>query len=187
MNGWLHGLSVTALVGSRHQNSISKAAAECALSLIIEDGIKVDIAILADYFCTGSAENKTTPMEAYVLTQKVQQASALICVAPEVDGSYDPLMKQGLQLLRPEDVRGKPVGCIGLGNGVAGGARAMASLMEDMRSLGAGPLAYGVFISPSAVIMSRNGFEAFSRTIFQQLRMLGNDVVFSALREYRAA
>jgi NAD(P)H-dependent FMN reductase len=182
MNEWLQHTSVLALVGSPHSHSISKAAAECAISLLVEQGIRAETALISDFFSSGSDQSKSE-----LLIQKVRNASALICASPEYGGTYAVLMKNGLRLLHQEDLYGKPVGCIGLGYGIAGGSRAMASLMEDMESLGANPLPYGIFISPNSIVMSYRGFETFSNAIFQQLRTLGNDVVFEALIERSAA
>jgi NAD(P)H-dependent FMN reductase len=185
MQTWTNDKYVVALIGSENSDSISKAAAECALAPLIEEGFGVDLVSLAD-FVRDVADNKTIPLDAYLLRQKVQKATALICAAPELDNTYTLLMKQALKILSAEDLKGKAVGCIGLGHGVAGGARAMVALMEDLRAMGAEPLPYGIFISTQSIVMSSKGFEAFSRTIYRQLREFGRDVLFAGIHERSA-
>jgi NAD(P)H-dependent FMN reductase len=169
--------------GQSDPRAVSEAAAQQLTRALADEGITPTLIRLSEYeLVVSQPHEKTIPMDVYWFRQQVQQSDGVLLVAPEANGTFHSNMKRALNCLQPHHVLDKPVGCVGLGVGVAGGARAMAAMMQAMHALGAAPLVYGVFISKEALVMTGNvGFE-FSRAIYLQLRALARDVTFAALQ-----
>jgi chromate reductase, NAD(P)H dehydrogenase (quinone) len=179
-------MKILGVVDAIKLNPIPQKAIECTFEALSGEGVTTQMYHLGVFDVYQKKKLRTIPLEAYDFRQQVQQADAIVFATTELKETFSPLLKQALDYLKTTDLTNKPVGCIGIGTGTAGGARAMVSLMEKMHSMDARPVSCGVFISSESLVMSTHGFEAFSRTIYRQLQILGHEIVFTTIQKRSA-
>jgi FMN reductase len=114
-------MKILGIAGSLRQDSITNKAILLAMEKIQSTEIETEIIQLRDMnlpFCDGGSSYNNYP-DVERFRQKVKQSNAILLVAPEYHGSVSGALKNALDLLEIEHVKGKVVGLIAICGGVS--------------------------------------------------------------------
>ncbi len=133
-------MKIVAIVGSLRENSTSRNALRLAASGAEKAGATVEWLELNELdlpFCDGRKDRASYGADARRMVTMVQQADALLVGSPEYYGSMTGALKNALDLLGEESVRGKLVGLIAVARGDAGAMNTLNHLRHVFRWMGA--------------------------------------------------
>ncbi len=181
-------LPILIVIGSSNLNSISREAVHPISEGCTSDRTEVHILDVGTLDIPSSTMNRTISFDLYRLKQAVEHAHAVVLISPEVASTYTPLMQRVLHSCAENDLlKDKVVGCVGLGGGVAGGARALIQLLEEVNRQGAYLIPSSVFVPQGGIILSNGRFSAFAKSTYRCLQALGRDVAFATIRLQKLA
>jgi FMN reductase len=129
---------VVALCGSLRPESYTRRALEIAAAQMRADGATVDLVDLAELalpFCDGPNDSDDHPGKR-ALKERVGRAHGVLLGSPEYHNSYSGVLKNALDLLSSEDVKGKLFGLLGVSGGEAGAINTLGHLRYVVRGIG---------------------------------------------------
>ena len=140
MNRWnAKPLHVAALCGSlRGDESITRKALQVAADEIVAAGASIDLIELGGLdlpFREGPQDTADHPGTAE-LKERVKSADAILLGSPEYHNSVSGVLKNALDLLSAEELRGKLFGLLGVGGGEAGAINTLGHLRYIVRGVG---------------------------------------------------
>lgn len=172
-------MNVLAIVGSLRETSTSRHALRVAAAGAERAGAKVTWIDLRDYdlpLCDGRADTTTYGPDFRDMLAKVRAADALLVGSPEYHGSMTGALKNALDLLGEEPVRGKLVGLLAVARGDAGAMNTLNHLRHVFRWMGSWVLPTQV-----SVPRAREAFDADGQPVrdglAQELEALGAETI----------
>lgn len=169
-------MRVVAVSGSLRQPSVTRAALQTALDAAAAAGAEVgwvDIAGLP--WCDGR-ESKAYGPEVDAFRAALHSADAVLIGSPEYHGSTTGVLKNALDLLEPDDLRGKLVGLVACARGDAGAMSTLNHLRQVARWVNAWVLPSQVSIPRAPEVYGSEG-GARRTAIDDELRALGQEIV----------
>ena len=170
-------MRVAVLVGSMRQQSTTRAALKIAAAgTTPAEVVWLDLRELDLPICDGRADIGTYGGDTARLRQVVTQVDALLVGSPEYYGSLSAALKNALELVGEEPIKGKLVGLLAVARGDAGAMNTLNHLRHVFRWMGAWVLPTQVSIPraqeafDAAGIPVRVGLEA-------ELAGLGSELV----------
>ncbi len=133
-------MKIVVIVGSLRASSTSRHALRVAASGAERAGASVEwveLNELALPFCDGRKDHESYGPDYLRLLHAVQGADALLVGSPEYHGSMTGALKNALDLLGEEPVRGKLVGLLAVARGDAGAMNTLNHLRHVFRWMGA--------------------------------------------------
>ncbi len=112
-------IKIAALGGSLRPKSFTYYALELALKKLEAQGVSTDLIDLRQLhlpFCNGQSFYSDYP-DVKILRQSVQSANGLLLATPEYHGDISGVLKNALDLLEEEHMRGKVVGLMAIVGG----------------------------------------------------------------------
>ncbi len=134
----------------------------------------VDLAALDLPFCQGPADRDDHPGSAQ-LRERVARADALLLGTPEYHNSFSGVLKNALDLLGADELRGKLFGLLGVGGGVQGAVNALGHLRYVVRGVGGWSLPAQVSIAHAADAF--DGDRIRDPRLEERLRAFGRELV----------
>jgi NAD(P)H-dependent FMN reductase len=132
-------LHVAALCGSlRGPRSTTMRALRIAADEVVAAGATVDVidlGMLGLPFC-GSPDDNEGHAGMNELKERVSAADAILLGSPEYHNSMSGVLKNALDLLSSEELRGKLFGLLGVGGGDAGAINTLGHLRYVVRGVG---------------------------------------------------
>jgi FMN reductase len=172
-------MKIVVIVGSLRANSTSRHALRVAASGAERAGASVEwveLNELALPFCDGRKDHESYGPDYLRLLHAVQGADALLVGSPEYHGSMTGALKNALDLLGEEPVRGKLVGLLAVARGDAGAMNTLNHLRHVFRWMGAWVLPTQV-----SVPRAREAFEGDGGVLRdgleQELAALGTETI----------
>ncbi len=169
-------MRVLALSGSLRPSSTTRSALALALEAAASAGAEVSWAeITALPWCDGRDATAYGPAVDN-FRAAVARADAVIIGSPEYHGSFTGVLKNALDMLTPDELRGKLVALVATARGDAGAMNTLNHLRQVSRWVGA-------WVLPAQVSIPRasDAFDADGRvvrdTLAAELRALGEETV----------
>ncbi|NNE42627.1 MAG: NAD(P)H-dependent oxidoreductase [Gemmatimonadetes bacterium] len=132
-------MHIVALCGSlRGDESFTLKAMKIAVREMLADGATVDLIDLTTLglpFCSSEEDTDDHPGCAE-LKDRVRRADGLLLGSPEYHNSFSGVLKNALDLLSAEEVRGKLFGLLGVSGGEAGAINTLGHLRYVVRGIG---------------------------------------------------
>jgi NAD(P)H-dependent FMN reductase len=127
-------VKITAISGSMAPGSRTSQALACALRGAAEHNVETQLLELGDYELVfyGQVPPQEYPSDVARLREEVGAAQALIVGSPEYYGGMTGALKNALDLVGADELRGKIVGMVG----IAGGASGAFNTLNAMRMIG---------------------------------------------------
>lgn len=172
-------MKVLVIVGSLRETSQTRNALAVAARAALEAGaeiVHVDLRRLALPICDGRDDESTYGADVAWLRDQVVSASALLVGSPEYHGSYPGALKNAIDLVGEDPIRGKMVGLCAVGRGEAGAMNTLNHLRHVFRWMGA-------WVLPTQVSVPRaqEAFDASGQPVRpgleRELEVLGAEVV----------
>ena len=128
---------VVGICGSLRRGSHTRQALTIALEGAQEVGAQTRLIDLRDYrlvFCGDDDEG--ADLEGVLrLRHEVARAQGIILGTPEYHGGFSGVLKNALDLMSPEEIRGKVLGLVGVLGGTLGATNALSGLRTVGRAL----------------------------------------------------
>jgi FMN reductase len=172
-------VNVVAIVGSLRSVSTSRHALRRAAQGAARAGAEVEWLDLKDYtlpLCDGRTDTDTYGRDFQRMRALVQRADALLIGSPEYHGSMTGALKNALDLLGEEPVRGKLVGLCAVARGDAGAMNTLNHLRHVLRWMGAWVLPTQVSIPRAREAFDPAG-EPVRPGLAAELELLGAETV----------
>ena len=144
------GIHIAAICGSmRGDESSTRKALEIAVAEIRGGGDSVDLIDLADLDLPLRGGPRDTPDHPGTteLKRRVKSADGILLGSPEYHNSISGVLKNALDLLSSDEMRGKLFGLLGVGGGDAGAINTLGHLRYVVRGVGGWSLPAQVSIS----------------------------------------
>lgn len=169
-------MRVLAVCGSLREQSSTRRSLARALDAAASAGAETGWVELAGLpWCDGrAAPDYDARVQAF--REQMRSADALLVGSPEYHGSFTGVLKNALDLLEGEDLRGKLVALVATARGDAGAMNTLNHLRQVARWVGA-------WVMPSQVSVPRAGdaFDADGKALRagldEELAKLGTEVV----------
>lgn len=129
---------VVGICGSIRRGSYTRLAVQVALQAAQEVGAQTRLIDLKDYqlvFCDGKTDESAFPADVLKLRGEVRQAGGIILGTPEYHGSFSGVLKNALDLMGSDEIKGKMIGLVGVSGGALGATHALDSLRAVGRAL----------------------------------------------------
>ena len=142
-------MNVLSICGSLRPDSSTRRALDLARHAATTAGAEahhVDLGALDLPFCDGRADEATYGGDAPGWQARVQAADLLLIGSPEYHGSMTGALKNALDLLGPDALRGKLVGLVATARGDAGAMNTLNHLRHVCRWMNAWVLPHQVSI-----------------------------------------
>jgi FMN reductase len=150
---------VVGICGSLRRGSHTRQALTIALEGAQEVGAQTRLIDLRDYrlvFCGDDDEGDH--LEGVLrLRDEVARAQGIILGTPEYHGGFSGVLKNALDLISPEEIRGKVLGLVGVSGGTLGATNALSGLRTVGRALHAWVLPQQVSIPEAHKAFSEDG------------------------------
>ncbi len=133
-------MNVLAIVGSLRETSTSRHALRIAAKGAERAGATVTWLDLRDHhlpLCDGRQDTASYGADYRSIVEQVRAADALLVGSPEYHGSMTGALKNALDLLGEDPVRGKLVGLLAVARGDAGAMNTLNHLRHVFRWMGA--------------------------------------------------
>ncbi len=172
-------MKVLAIVGSMSISSTTRAALAVALKAVAEAGADVEWLDLREMdlpICDGRDDECSYGDRVVHLKERVSGADAFLVGSPEYYGSMSGALKNAIDLIGPEPMKGKMAGLLAVARGDAGAMNTLNHLRHVFRWVGAWVLPTQVSVPRAqdafdqAGIPVRDGLE-------EELYTLGTELV----------
>ena len=145
-----NAVHVAALCGSlRGSDSYTRRALAICAEEMIASGAVVDLIDLAPLdlpFCESAQDTEEHP-GTLQLKARVKAANAILLGSPEYHNSFSGVLKNALDLLSADELRGKLFGLLGVGGGEVGAINTLGHLRYVVRGVGGWSLPVQVSIA----------------------------------------
>lgn len=172
-------MKVLALCGSLRPYSSTERALTHALSAAAAAGATTELLLLRELtlpFCDGREDPESYGADAARFRAAVIGADALLVGSPEYHGSLSGPLKNALDLLRPDELKGKMVGLLATARGEAGAMNTLNHLRHIFRWMEAWVLPNQVSIPRAQEAFSPEG-QVLRPGLGAELNALGAEVV----------
>jgi len=172
-------MNVLSLAGSLHQTSTSRSALRVSLAGAASAGAATDSVDLRRYqlpCCDGRSDISTYGADFVRLLEQVRWADALLVGSPEYHGSMSGVLKNAIDLLGEDPLRGKMVGLLAVARGDAGAMNTLNHLRHVFRWVGAWVLPTQVSIPRAREAFDTSG-DPTRAGLAEELRGLGAETV----------
>jgi FMN reductase len=169
---------IAALCGSlRGERSYTRKALVIAAREVEAAGATIDLIDLSEMalpFREGPEDTEDHP-QTKRLKERVERAQGILLGSPEYHNSFSGVLKNALDLLGGEEVRGKLFGLLGVGGGEAGAVNTLGHLRYVVRGIGGWSLPAQVSIA--------NAWQAFDgerltdRKLEERVRSFARELV----------
>lgn len=159
MPGSTPAIHIAVLCGSlRGENSYTLKALRIAAEEAAANGATVDVIDLAalDLPFRESVEDTPNHPGTHDLKKRTRVADAILLGSPEYHNSFSGVLKNALDLLSADELRGKLFGLVSVGGGEAGGINTLGHLRYVVRGVGGWSLPMQVSI-PNAYKVFEGG------------------------------
>jgi NAD(P)H-dependent FMN reductase len=163
-------MHIAIILGSIRTTRLSERPAYFVKDMLKNAGHQVTFLDLRELQIPLFADDPEVPEGARIFTEAIVAADAIVIVTPEYNHSYSSALKNAIDFLRKREFMHKPVGCIGVSDGLVGGARALLVLRATLPTLGA-------IITPTVVALPQ------AQNIFPDNNTCTNERTLSALKE----
>jgi NAD(P)H-dependent FMN reductase len=135
-------MSITIVVGTNRDNSLSEVIAEHYQTLLQEKGASSQIVNLqdlpADFIISALYKNSGKNPQFNLIREAVVESEKLIFIVPEYNGSFPGVLKAFIDgMPYPKGFEDKKIALVGLSSGVQGGALALSHLNDIFSYLNA--------------------------------------------------
>lgn len=133
-----HRVLVAGICGSIRPGSYTRMAVEIALRGAEDAGAQTRLIDLRNYnlvFCDGKENEAAFPDDVFRLRREVSQAAGLILGTPEYHGGFSGVLKNALDLMGFDEIKGKMIGLVGVSGSALGASRALSSLRAIAQAL----------------------------------------------------
>lgn len=169
-------MRVLAICGSLRDVSYTRHALALALKTAAEAGAEIQWAeISALPWCDGRPDAEYPPTVA-AWRDTVRSADALVIGSPEYHGSMTGVLKNALDLLGPNELRGKLIGLVAVARGDAGAMNTLNHLRQFGRWVDAWVLPHQVSIPSASEAFSPEGL-VLRPGLDEELTKLGGELV----------
>jgi NAD(P)H-dependent FMN reductase len=172
-------MKVITLCGSLRPDSTTHFALALAAAGARAAGAEVDALDLRDFdlpFCDGRSDEASYGGDTAAFKARVAAADALLVGSPEYHGSLSGALKNALDLLGPQHLRGKLIGLLATARGPAGAVNTLNHLRHISRWVEAWVLPTQVSI-PEAQEAFDDAGVAVREGLDVELRQLGSELV----------
>ena len=153
-------MNIVAIVGSLREGSTSRQALRLAVAGAERAGASVawiELRELEVPLCDGRTDHSTYGPDVRQMIEQVKGADAVLVASPEYHGSMTGVLKNALDLLGEDPVRGKLVGLMAVARGDAGAMNTLNHLRHVFRWMGAWVLPTQVSIPRSKEAFAPDG------------------------------
>ncbi len=167
--------------GSLGRDSATRGALDAALVGASRKGAEVRVVDLRDIdlpFCDGRPSD-AYPASVQAWRLAVRDADGIIFASPEYHNSLTGSLKNAIDLLDREDMRGTMCGIVGVAGGSQGAGHTVSALRTILRAFGAWVVPLQVSIANAAQAVAPDGSVA-DQTIRERLEQLGEEVAHFA-------
>lgn len=171
-------MNVLILCGSLRSSSTTSRALAVAAAAATAAGAtpsSVSLGALGLPFCDGRADERSYGPQAQAWQDAVLAADLLLMGSPEYHGSMTGALKNALDLLGPDALRGKMVGLLATARGDAGAMNTLNHLRHVVRWMNAWVLPHQVSIPRAAEAFDANG--PTRKGLREDLEQLGSELV----------
>jgi len=172
-------MKIVAIVGSLRASSSSRHALCLAVTGARNAGATVEWLELRDLdlpHCDGRSDVASYGADVQRMVEAVQGADALLVGSPEYHGSMTGVLKNALDLLGEDPVRGKLVGLLAVARGDAGAMNTLNHLRHVFRWMGAWVLPTQVSVPRAKEAFGTDG-EPLREGMADELGGLGTETV----------
>jgi len=172
-------MKVLAICGSMRAGSSTGHAMRVVLQAAREAGAEVDSLNLSQLdlpFCDGRDDEESYRGDASAFRARVMAADAILVGSPEYHGSMTGSLKNALDLLGPEHMRGKMVGLLASARGEAGAMNTLNHLRHVCRWMEAWVLPNQVSIPTAQEAFGPDG-SVLRPGLQDELRRLGAELI----------
>lgn len=172
-------MKVAVLVGSMRARSTSRDALRVAARAAQESGAELcwlDLKELSLPFCDGREDIASYGPSVADFRDRIAQVDAILVGSPEYHGSMSGSLKNAIDLLPTDALRGKMVGILAVARGDAGAMNTLNQLRHVFRWVQAWVLPTQVSIPRSTDAFDAQG-EPIRVGLSQELQALGHEVV----------
>ncbi len=173
-------MKVLAICGSMREGSSTGRAIDVILAAAKAAGAseveKLSLRELGLPMCDGRPEGEPYGPEVEDFRARVRAADAIVVGSPEYHGSLTGALKNALDLLGPEYMRGKMVGLLATASGEAGAMNTLNHLRHICRWMEAWVLPYQVSIPTASSAFGPDG-EVLRPGLTEELERLGSELV----------
>lgn len=172
-------MKVTSLCGSLRPTSSTERALSLALDAARDAGATVEALNLRELdlpLCDGREDLTTYGGDTARFLAIIADSDALLVGSPEYHGSLTGTLKNALDLLRKDELKGKMVGLVATAKGEAGAMNTLNHLRHILRWMDAWVLPHQVSIPKAQEAFSQDG-QVVRAGLEGDLRALGAEVV----------
>jgi NAD(P)H-dependent FMN reductase len=172
-------MNVLAIVGSLRETSSTRHALRIAAAGAESAGASITWLDLRDYrlpLCDGRQDTASYGADYVRMLEQVRLADALLVGSPEYHGSMTGALKNALDLLGEDPVRGKLVGLLAVARGNAGAMNTLNHLRHVFRWMGAWVLPTQVSVPRAKEAFADDG-QAMRDGLARELGQMGAETI----------
>ncbi len=179
-------LRILAVCGSLAPGSRTSKALACALRGAAEHNVETQLIELGDYELVfyGQVPPEDYPADVARLREEVGAAQALIVGTPEYYGGMTGALKNALDLVGADALRGKIVGMVGIAGGASGAVNTLNAMRIIGRNLHCWVLPQEVSVANASQVIDPDG-TIKDLDIKERLLALGRQVAQFAVLQHR--
>lgn len=179
-------MKIAGISGSPAPNSRTSAALACALRGAAETDVETQLIELATYELVfyGEVTPEDYPADVVRLRDELAAADALIVGSPEYYGSMTGVLKNSLDLVGADVMRGKIVGLVGIAGGATGAVNTLNTLRIIGRNLHCWVIPQEVSVARAGQCIDDDG-TITDPDIEERLLALGRQVARFAILQHR--
>lgn len=184
----MNPIQIMGLLGSLREQSKTDLALNRCLHASRQAGAVTsifDLRLQPLPFCDGRDNQSTYPADVHELRAQVRSADALLFASPEYNGSYSAAIKNILDFLGPDHLRGKIAGVIGVAAD-SSASNTVYHLSTILLRCGCWVLPIHAQIPASEVIFDKHSSPS-AQKIFSILDALGHELVETVRRQLHAS
>lgn len=169
-------MRVVALCGSLRSTSVTRLALSITLAAAAESGAEIGFVEIDGLPWCDGREAEAYGERVARLRAELKAADAIVIGSPEYHGSTSGVLKNALDLLEGDDLRGKLVGLVASARGDAGAMNTLNHLRQVSRWVNAWVLPMQVSIPRAGEVFGPEG-GARRAALEAELRELGRELV----------
>jgi FMN reductase len=175
-------VTVLGIGGSISENSCSNVVLRLALKAARDSGANTTEILLRNMPLPFFTErNRQDSVAASMFVKTVAEADGIIIASPEYHSCFSGVLKNALDFITKDEIRGKPIGLISICGGNHGGISTLDALGNVIRSLHGLVLPHQVVITRSHKNISPEGQSA-DESVVGRLKVLGQQVAAYSAR-----
>lgn len=148
--------SYTVISGTNRLGSNTRLFAQLYYSILIDRGVEVkllDLGTIEMDFLSAEMYDRTAPGLQQILEKYFINASKIIILMPEYNGSFPGILKLFLDAINPAYIKNKKFALVGIANGRSGNMRGLDNLTNILHYLDAEVLPFKLPVSRIETLM----------------------------------